>query len=43
MSFWQSVGIIIELVYDKNQKVIEKLFDIVEKCTQRIVHLENNL
>ena len=33
----------IELVNDKNQKVIEKLFDIVDKITQRILHLENNL
>ena len=33
----------IELVNDKNQKVIEKLFDIVDKFTQRILHLENNL
>ena len=33
----------IEVMSDENQKVIAKLFDIVEKFTQRIFHLENNL
>ena len=32
---------IIENTHDKNQEMIEKLFDMVEKFTERIVHLEN--
>ena len=32
---------IIEHLNDKNQEMIEKLFDMVEKFTERIVHFEN--
>jgi hypothetical protein len=30
-----------EHLNENNQDVIEKLFNIVEQCTERIVHLEN--